>query len=304
MLGALVLAGLGAGLARTAAALGLVAVSPLLLGSVVLTRFDLWPAALTAGALAALVYGRDRLGAGLLGAAIAAKLYPVVLLPLLAAWLWRRGGRREALVGVGLAVAVPVLAYLPFLVVEPEPVLSSIGRQLTRPLQIESLGAAVLVALHHVADLPLGWASSHGSQNLTGVVAVVAAVLLALAQPGAHAWIWWRFARGPADAERLVLHAAAAVVAFVALGKVLSPQFLLWLVPLVPLVLGRRGLVASGLLALALLLTHAWFPGRYWDYVWTFDQTTSWLVLSRDLVLVGLLVVLLTATGRAPARSP
>jgi uncharacterized membrane protein len=304
MLGALVLAGLGAGLARTAAALGLVAVSPLLLGSVVLTRFDLWPAALTAGALAALVYGRDRLGAGLLGAAIAAKLYPVVLLPLLAAWLWRRGGRREALVGVGLAVAVPVLAYLPFLVVEPEPVLSSIGRQLTRPLQIESLGAAVLVALHHVADLPLGWASSHGSQNLTGVVAVVAAVLLSLAQPGALAWIWWRFARGPADAERLVLHAAAAVVAFVALGKVLSPQFLLWLVPLVPLVLGRRGLVASGLLALALLLTHAWFPGRYWDYVWTFDETTSWLVLSRDLVLVGLLVVLLTATGRAPARSP
>ena len=47
-------------------------------------------------ALAALVSGRDRLGSLALGAAIAAKLYPLVLLPLLAAWLWRRGGRRHA----------------------------------------------------------------------------------------------------------------------------------------------------------------------------------------------------------------
>jgi uncharacterized membrane protein len=304
MLAAFVLARLGAGLVRTAASLALIAVSPLLLGPVVLTRFDLWPAALSVGALAALVAGRDRLGAALLGAAIAAKLYPVTLLPLLGVWLWRRHGRREALVGLGLAVAVPLLAYLAFLVVEPHPVLTSIGRQLSRPLQMESLGAGILVALHHVAGLPLGWASSHGSQNLTGAVAVVAAVLLSLAQIGALAWIWWRFARGPADPERLVRYAAAAVVAFVALGKVLSPQFLLWLVPLAPLVLGRRGLAASGLLALAMVLTHLWFPGRYWDYVETFDQTATWLVVARDLVLVGVLAVLVTATERAPARSP
>ena len=53
---------------------------------------------------------------------------------------------------------------------------------------------------------------------------------------------------------------AAAVVAFVALGKVLSPQFLIWLAPLVPLVAGRRGLRASVLLVVALVLTQLWFP--------------------------------------------
>ena len=51
--------------------------------------------------------------------------------------------------------------------------------------------------------------------------------------------------------------------AFVALGKVLSPQFLIWLVPLVPLVRGRRGLAAAAMLGAAMLLTQAWFPDRY-----------------------------------------
>jgi hypothetical protein len=85
---------------------------------------------------------------------------------------------------------------------------------------------------------------------------------------------------------------ALVVCVFVALGKVLSPQFLIWLIPLVPLVRGRRGLAASGLLALALVLTQLWFPYRYWDFALEFDQLSSWLVLGRDLVLLGLVAVL------------
>ena len=83
--------------ARLAAGCALAALAPLALGSVVLTRFDLWPAALVAAALAALVAGRDRLALGALGLGIAAKVYPVVLLPIFVAFVWRRRGRREAL---------------------------------------------------------------------------------------------------------------------------------------------------------------------------------------------------------------
>jgi hypothetical protein len=112
-------------------------------------------------------------------------------------------------------------------------------------------------------------------------------------------WVW--FARGPADRERLVRACAAAVCAFVAFGKVLSPQFLIWLLPLVPLVRGRRGLVASGVLALALLLTQLWFPYRYWDLALRQDATASWLVFVRDLVLIALVAVL-AIPRREPAR--
>ena len=78
--------------------------------------------------------------------------------------------------------------------------------------------------------------------------------------------------------------------AFVALGKVLSPQFLIWLIPLVPLVRGRRGLAATCLLTAALILTQVWFPQRYFDYA--LDGRLAGVVVLRDLVLVALLGVL------------
>jgi hypothetical protein len=309
---AIVLAGialgqLGAGAPRTAGALAVPAGAPLLLGPLVLTRFDLLPAALTVGALAALLAGRDRLGGGVLGAAIAVKLYPLVLVPLLAAWTWRRRGRREAAIVVGLSGVVVLAAYLPFLLVAPDGVASSLWRQVGRPLQIESAGAALLLALHHVAGMPLGWESSHGSQNLTGGVAVAAAAATAVAQAAVLVLLWLRFARRPADGARLVRYAAAALVAFVALGKVLSPQFLVWLLPVVPLVAPPAGAVAAALLAAACLATRGWFPGRYWDLVYDFDAWATWLVVGRDLLLGALLALLLVPVrgkGGARPRSP
>ena len=299
---------LGGGPGRTAAALALPALSPALLGPLLLTRFDLLPAALVAGALAAVLTRRDRLGAGVLGIGIAVKLWPGLLLPLFAARWWRRDGRSRALRLLGVCAAVVLAAVALPLVVAPGGLAESLWRQGSRPLQIESLGAAVLLALHHAAGLPLDWASSHGSQNLTGAVAVVAAAVTGVVQVLVLAWLWVRFARGPADGERLVRYAAAVVVAFVALGKVLSPQFLVWLLPLVPLVAGGRGVAGGVLLAGACLLTRAWFPGDYWALVKEFQPTASWLVLARDAALLALLAVLAwpatTARERAPARSP
>jgi hypothetical protein len=114
-------------------------------------------------------------------------------------------------------------------------------------------------------------------------------------------WIWLRRPESP---DELVRWSAAALVAFVALGKVLSPQFLIWLVPVVPLVAGLRGLRAAAVLAASLVLTQLWFPSRYWDLVRELDPLPSGLVLARDLTLLALLAVLLRDSRRAPARSP
>ena len=271
-------------------ALALAALAPLLLGSVVLTRFDLWPAALVAGAMAALLWGRPRLGHGLLGLGVVVKVWPAVLLPLTVAYVWRTRGRRDALVCVGIAAAVVVAVVLPFFVVSPHGVWTSFQRQLSRPLQIESMGAALIVAAHHVIGTGATMISSRGSQNLSGGFARGVAVLQTLLQLAVLVAIWVVFARRARSRDELVRYSAAAVVAFIALGKVLSPQFLIWLIPLVPLV--RRWSVAA-LYALALVLTQAWFPKHYWSYALHFSEPVTWLVLSRDVVLIALLVALL-----------
>jgi len=235
-----------------------------------------------------------------LGAAVAAKLYPAVLLPLAIAWTWRRRGRREALVAAGVFAAVLLACFLPFLVLAPGGVAHSIGRQLGRPLQIESLGAGFLLAAHQAFGLGIEMRSSAGSQNLVGTLPDVLAAGLSVLQAGVLVAIWVAFARGPAEPGRLARFAAAAVVAFVALGKVLSPQFLIWLVPLVALVRGR----AAALLVAALVVTQLWFPFRYWDLVRDFDPLASWLVPLRDLLLVALLATLLArgATRAGPSN--
>jgi len=285
--------------------LAVVALAPLLLGGVILTRFDLVPALLVVGAVALAVAGRRRAAALVVGIGAAVKLYPALLLPPLAIDAWRRGGRRELAIVLGLAVTPILLAYAAFLVVAPDGVLDSLGRQAGRPLQIESLGAGVLLALHHGFGTGLGWTSGSGSQNLTGAGAGALAVVQGLAQVAAVVLVWISYARGPSTTERLVRHAAASVVAFVALSKVLSPQFLVWLVLLVPLVGGPRRRAAIALTAVACALTAIWFPARYWDLVRDFDPLSSWLVLLRGLVLLGLLAALTwPATERAPARSP
>ena len=112
---------------RLAVALGLASLGALALGPVVLSRFDLWPATLTIGAVALLVYDRRRLAFALLGLAFAAKLFPVVILPPMLIYVWRREGRRQAVTSglcflvVALACFVPFLALTRAYVIRPPP---------------------------------------------------------------------------------------------------------------------------------------------------------------------------------------
>ena len=279
-------------------ALVFAALAPLLLGSVILSRFDLWPAAIVALALAALVTDRPRTGHALLGLGVTVKLYPAVLLPVGLAFVWRQRGRREALVCAGLAAAVVALIFLPFVVLSPGGMWDSLRSQVDRPLQVESLGSALLLAAHHAFGVGVTGETSHGSQNLAGSGAHAFAVAAVVVQGLALLWIWTSFARGPATREALVRASAASLCAFVAFGKVLSPQFLIWLIPVVPLVRGRRGLTASALLALALVLTQIWFPFRYFRLALDFDPGLSWLLFVRDLTLVAIAVMLAVSLRR------
>lgn len=300
----LALAAVDASTARLYGAICFLALAPLALGNVILTRYDLWPAALTIASLAAFVGRRERVGFGILGLAVAAKIYPLVLLPLALVWTAKRRGTRELWIGLCCLAGVLALCFVPFLILSPGGVAHSIGTQLGRPLQLESLGASLLLAAHQLGLYDATVESSHGSQNLAGSLPDTIASLQTAFQLVAVGVVWAVFAARDRGREGLLTAGAASVAAFIAFGKVLSPQFLIWLLPLVPAVAGAGGLAACAVLLVGLVTTQLWFPVRYWDVVAL--QPASWLVVVRDLLLVALYAILLATLsrrGRGGART-
>jgi hypothetical protein len=157
------------------------------------------------------------------------------------------------------------------------------------------------MAAEHFGMRPLATIDSHGAQALSGHGAGLAAGLSTALEILAVVAVWIAFARRrDADGETALLAAGAAVAALIAFDKVLSPQYLIWLVPFVFLVRGERGLLAGGLLFLALGLTQTWFPVHYWSLALAHAPPWSWYLLARDFALVAIVVLLLLELIRAP----
>ncbi len=287
---ALVLARRGAGVLHVGAAALFLALVPIALGPVSLNTYDAWPAVLTVGALVALVYRRGAIAGGLLGAAFAAKLYPIVLLPLALLHLGRGAAARVLAAFAGVAAVLVV----PWLALSPHGVWESLDAQLGRGLHAESLAASVLLAgdrlgvydahvvrrLHPAATRDLAGDLPHALGYATSALAALAVVAVWAA--------YWR-------RRELGVAFAAAVAGFLAFAKVLSPQYLVWLIPLAPF----GGAEAAVLLVTALALAQSW----YFDYpqLWAVGSQV-WTLLARNLVLVALYALLLWKTS-TPSRS-
>ena len=287
---ALALAHLRSSVARLWLAIVLVALSPIALGPISLNTYDAWPALLTVAALV-LLFARRHIGAlAVLGLAFAAKVFPVVLLPPALVWVWRTAGRRSAVLGFAAFAAVAVAVVTPFLVLAPHGLLESFHSQAARGLQLESLGAQLLVAADHLG-LYTVTVAHHTRGAVTydlrgGLPRAVAAFSSAL-QVVAVLAVAWLYAQGRDEPRRLAVAFTAAIAGFLAFTRFFSPQYLVWLIPLVPLV---ESVAAWTVLAVALALDQVWFF-HYRSLVILGDR--SWFVLIRDLLVVVLFVVVL-----------
>jgi uncharacterized membrane protein len=297
---ALVLVELGASRRRIWVGVGLLAVSPVALGPISLNTYDAWPALLTVFALWLLLRGRELPAFGVLGVAVSAKVYPLVLVPLAAWFLWKRAGTRRVAGALGVLVVVAAAAIVPFAAYAPHGVYESFHAQATRGLQIESLGASVLLVLDRLGLYHAHVVETFGvaGRNLTGGTAdAVAAVLLAL-EALAVVTVWVLYARVSDLRGRLPVAFAAAVAGFLAFTKVFSPQYLVWLLPLV---VAAGGAVPIALAAVALVLAQVWF----FHYAALFRlEWPVWLLAVRDLVMVALYLALAASLARWKIRIP
>lgn len=287
---------------HVAAELGMVAVAPAALGAVVLNRYDLWPTLVCVGALVALLADRPRLAFGLFAAGAVVKLYPLVVLPVAALYVFRTAGR-DALIGAVKAfLVVGALLTLPFALLAPGGFGYSIWTQSIRHLQLESVAASVLLAadsagVYSARIIP----GKPGSLDLSGTLPNILGVLTLLVFLVALAAVIVAYRRADEGRETLVIGVAASVTAFVAFSKVISPQFLVWLVPLVPLVARRIGLIASGLLFAALVTTQI---EVVYEHPLRAFEWPVWVLLARNVILIALFFLLLAALRARRAGGP
>lgn len=299
-----------------------VAVTPLLLGAVVRLHFDLLPVALTLGALAAVLARRPALGLVLLGAGAMTKGFPLVVAPVALAWLWGREGPRAALRGLAVLSATLAVASAAWMSLSPEGALDSLAYQLDRPVQVESAQASALFVAGALGGEQPEVIQSHRAAALVHplageVGAGFALVLLAaVGAMSAGAGLAARRGAGPpgdggaagprlpttAADRALVLASLGAVASFAAFGRVLSPQYLVWVAPLLALAASWRmwGLAAAS--ATACVLTLVEFPFRYLDLLGG-DPVAVAVVAARNAVLVAVVGMAGAGVWRAVAPS-
>jgi len=284
---------LGFGLPRRALAESAVAVTPLALGIVLRARFDLAVAAVVVWVVWASVAHRFRLAWFLLAVAMLLKVTPIVLVPALWVYERRERGAGSAWRGLSLCVALLAVVLVPLAAMGPEGARFTLRYAVSRPLEVETTGSSVLLVLDKIRHLPLHVVNSYGSLNLAGslpdAVAVLSSLLLlALVILIAHRELGLLRGSGETARARVFVGAAAATLAALTVaGKVLTPQYLVWLVPVAFLVTGRHGLRAFALLLLAMVLTQAYYPDLF-DGLTKLHAVPIALLACRNLVLVAL----------------
>jgi hypothetical protein len=276
--------GAGARRAMLAAAL-----MPVLCGTLVRTHFDLFPVAVLLAALVLLCRERPRAGLAVLGLGAMTKAFPLVAVPVALAWLVAGGRRRDAWQGALACAATIAVVAGAVVATSPDGAADAVRYHLDRPVQIESSPALVLLGLDVAGAGEARSVSSHRSDGLlhpaAGAVtslfgaALVAFVVLLCVAVGRRN-----------DRRDLVIASLAACAAFALLGKVLSPQFVIWALPLGALAFAWRLHALAAAVAFVAVLTQIEFPAHYFDVV-AREPLAIALVVLRNLALAGVLVL-------------
>jgi len=291
------------GIARPLAAAAALAVAVIAAGAVAVDRFDGVVALVVAGVVLCLAAGRPVAGGVAAGLGFSLKLTPIVLLPLV---LMRAGSRRVGAWAAAAALAAAVVPWVPFVVHDAAGVRDNfLGMQVARGLHIESVAASpYLVAQilrRGTVHIVLPFASLTIDGPGIGVVAALSPITTLALLAVVYAVAWRRRRALSAHLEALPCAALAAMLAALCGNKVLSPQHLLWILPLVALCLAGRAAVpkaAGGLLLCALVLTQVEYPGMYWDQV-ALGTTSLCVLVARNALVVGAFVAAVLALWRS-----
>jgi hypothetical protein len=229
----------------------------------VLGRYDLVPAATVVVAYWAARRGRFDLAYGLLALGTLLKLYPLLLVPVVAIEQYRALGARplrlppprEVVRGLAIVAVTVAAGFALAAALDPSQWLGPLDINAHRPLQVESVPASLLW-LSGLAGLPIAADRSYNSYNLVGHASGIIGLASDLALVGGCLLVYWQQLNRRIEFGRAL---TLCVLVVVCTNRVLSPQYLIWVLPLVAILEGDYDLVWLAVCALTTLI----FPFAY-----------------------------------------
>jgi hypothetical protein len=269
----------------------------LAVGPITLHQYDIFPAALTLGAVICHARRRDTAAWVLLAVATMTKVYPVLLAPVFLMLDDRPVGPRvRRAVVVFTATVLAVLS--PLLAIAPSSLLRMVAFHSERGIHLDSMYSTIAFAARSLGLTIVGIVLTYRSWNITGpaadLLARAATPVLTAALIASYAFIYRHMKRvgGAAVRDIRLTATSSALVLLTGLvtSKVLSPQYLIWLLPLLPLVVRPRRWLVWSVFAVVGPLTYYIYPLHYTELLER-DARTIAALAGRNLLLLTLTLI-------------
>ncbi|UCG54133.1 MAG: DUF2029 domain-containing protein [Dehalococcoidia bacterium] len=293
--------------------LGIYTLCLLAVGSIVTGRFDLLPAALVLIALYAFVSGRNKIAWGFLALGATAKLYPLIIAPLFFLYLVRQRQYKRLIQGIAFFAGVVIALNLPWIIINWDGYFnlsndtSFLGYHVARGLHSESIYGSVILTGQLIGLTKVDAGMQYGSWDITSPAAdamanysfYITVALLALLyfmymkmllkrpRNMNKKWVLDKEA-----VQSMLRYSILAVLIMLLTSKVFSPQFLIWLCPLIPIVRTRWPRISAFLFLIAGAITQYIYPHNYIEfelftpYLVVLHATRNWLLLVMALIYI------------------
>lgn len=255
-------------------------------------RFDLFPALLATLAIWAALARRATVAGIALAFGVLAKVYPIAVVPAIAAgWLVPFDGNRVLRFALAGAATI-LLGLLPFVTLAGLSAFDFLGYQVGRGLQVESIGGGIAVLFGLLSGDTPALSYGYSAVQVEGPLAETILTILpgvTVAGFGLLAWLGWRRIRfeaaagDRARASTVVTLAGASVLMLLVTSKVYSIQYVVWIVPFATLLPRQQFWLALAVVALTMPI----HPLLYGELV--NQQALPILVLNLRNALVGTL---------------
>ncbi len=272
----------------------------LAIGPIIAEQYDIFPAVLTLLALYYFWSGKHKISWALIALGALTKIYPIFIAPLFLIYYIRNREYRHLWSGVATLAAVILAVLLPFFVISFDSLKYLVYYHSQRGLQVESIYSSVLLVAEKFGLISFQLILDFGSWNLVSPVADslarVSTYIMGLLLLLSYWFIYSQMKPGKSQFTRMGAYALLVTTVALTFDKVLSPQYLIWLIPFIPLIFSPfRNTILVIFVAIG-SLTYLIFPTHYLALLAT--RTDLVVILLLRNILLCLLAVMAVVSLR------